>query len=280
MYNVKVRIFKDNQTQVCIYSHKIYKGGRVKENYDLSFLRDIALHTGSDLPDFIVSDIDDITVDTLSFDDVSSSVVKYVRDVPSECSKRAKKRIYDYSRSNSWEWFVTLTFDRSGVDSTNYDICYKKVSNWLHNIRIRAAPDLKYLFVPEYHSDNKHIHFHGLLSNCGNMSFVYSGHKKQGHKIYNLSGWSWGFSTASKVKDTDKVSFYITKYISKDLCVVSSGRQRYLVSQNCNLPKELYFDLDSYNLREFLKDVHNIKYVKTVSGYVSVQYLECDSFDE
>lgn len=272
MYNVKVRKFTEDSSQILIYSHMIYKGSHKVDN-GLSLDRDILLSLGRDLPDFILSDIDDITVESLSFSDEPTQK-KYVRDISNECVIRARKKIYDYTRSNIWEYFVTLTFDRSVVDSSDYSLCLKKVSNWLHNIRCRDAPDLKYLFVPEYHSDCKHFHFHGLIANVGDIKFVNSGHKHNGRVIYNLSGWSWGFSTASVVGDSKKVSNYIAKYINKDLCVVSSGRQRYICSQNLNLPTEKFYNLSDYDIFKLVNSVDKVFYVKTVSGYVSVQYLE------
>ena len=36
--------------------------------------------------------------------------------------KQTKNRIYDIARSNNWEWFITLTFDRNKNDSSDYDV--------------------------------------------------------------------------------------------------------------------------------------------------------------
>ena len=139
---------------------------------------------------------------------------------------RTVQKIYEISRANIWDYFLTLTFDRNKLDSSNYNLLCDKVSKWLNNLRSRYAPDLKYLIVPELHKDGKHYHFHGLLANIGNITLKYSGIKKNGHTIYNLSNWKYGFSTVTKVIDSNKVSSYITKYITKDLCAVSKNKRR------------------------------------------------------
>ena len=39
--------------------------------------------------------------------------------------KRAKQKIYDLSRANEWEYFVTLTFDPNKVHRYDYTDCVK-----------------------------------------------------------------------------------------------------------------------------------------------------------
>ena len=123
---------------------------------------------------------------------------------------RTVSSIYEISRANTWEYFVTFTFNRNLIDSSNYDLLAEKVSKWFNNLRSRYAPDLKYLIVPELHKDGMHYHFHAVISNVGNIRFVDSGVKKKGHTIYNLDNWKFGFTTASKVLDSGRISSYIT----------------------------------------------------------------------
>lgn len=150
---------------------------------------------------------------------------------------RTKRMISDYSRCAVWEWFVTLTFAPDKADRTNFKECMAKVRNWLNNARKRFAPDLKYLVVPELHKDNVSWHVHMLLANTGSMKFVDSGHKKSGYTIYNLSGWRFGFSTATKIRETLRVRTYILKYITKESCVLAYGAHRYYASHNLPKPK-------------------------------------------
>ena len=139
-----------------------------------------------------------------------------------ECNRisinQTKNRIYKIARSNEWEWFITITFDRNKTDSSEYDIVTKRLQIFLENLRKRKCPNLKYLIVPELHADGEHYHFHGLLSNCDGLQFRYSGKNdhKSGKPIFNIVNWKWGFSTATRVEDTNRVSSYITKYITKE----------------------------------------------------------------
>lgn len=191
---------------------------------------------------------------------------------------RTIQKIYEISRANNWEYFLTLTFNRHRIDSSNYDLLCDKVSKWLNNLRTRYAPDLKYIIVPELHKDGIHYHFHGLLANIGNIKLVDSGVKKNQHTIYNLANWKYGFSTVSKVEDTNKVSSYITKYITKELCAVSKNKRRYWASKNCDRAKVSVYNLPAENITEFLdRNGHLIQHASTVTiedAGLSINYIE------
>ena len=149
--------------------------------------------------------------------------------------KRTKNAIYHIARSNKWEWFITLTFNRQIVDSANYDGVVKLLMNFLNNEKSRKCNDMIYLIVPELHADGEHYHFHGLLARADGMKFVDSGHvSSDGETVYNLADWQYGFTTATKVKDDKRVSGYITKYITKMECQLLKNKKRYYASRNVN----------------------------------------------
>lgn len=130
---------------------------------------------------------------------------------------RTINRVYHLARSNTWEWFFTLTFNPEKVDSFDYDAVAKKLSVWLMHCR-RTCPDMKYLVVPEKHKSGRY-HFHGLFKNCENLGFKPTKkYTKDGVLIYNVGQYRLGFSTATPVQDNAKVVKYISKYITKDLC--------------------------------------------------------------
>ena len=148
---------------------------------------------------------------------------------------RTKQKVYQYALANRWDLFVTMTFSADTVDRYDYDACAKKLSKWLNNLRTKC-PDLYYVFVPEQHKDCA-WHFHGLLGGIDGLELTDSGHKtKKGDVIYNIPGYKLGFTTATYVNDMDAVSYYLTKYITKDLCMQTKGRKRYWVSRNIDLP--------------------------------------------
>lgn len=176
-----------------------------------------------------------------------------------------KNRIYNITRSNTWDWFITMTFDREKVDSGNYDIVIKKLQKFIEHLRERKCPDLKYIIVPELHSDGIHFHFHGLLANCGNMHFQFSGHYTKGRKsqpIFNMPDWSFGFTTATKIQDSSRASSYICKYITKDCAKKLKEKNKYYCSHNVNRVQPDYFVQDE---EDFLK-VYNdrIQYIKSI----------------
>lgn len=103
---------------------------------------------------------------------------------------RTIQKIYEITRSNMWEYFITLTFDPKKVDSFNYEEVSKKLSKWLNHLKERYAPDLRYIVVPELHKSGRY-HFHGMLANCGNMEFVDSGKvTASGDPIYNIGNYN------------------------------------------------------------------------------------------
>lgn len=150
-------------------------------------------------------------------------------------SRRSKSVIYDIARSNTWEWFITLTFDPEKVNSFDYDECSKGLKNWLDRVRRKCDGDLKYIIIPELHKSGRY-HFHGLLSGAYGLEFVDSGHETNGDIIYNIGSYKLGFTTATQVKDTNRVSMYIAKYVTKELTACTKGKKRYWASRNCEKP--------------------------------------------
>lgn len=197
--------------------------------------------------------------------------------------------IYKYSRQCIWEYFITLTFSAEHVDRYDFGSCMKKANKWFQHQHERYAPELKYLFVPEQHADGAY-HIHGLIADTGDIKIEDSGRVSVGGKacirteinqdcptIYNLSGWKFGFSTATKILDTHKVSTYITKYITKDICEMSKNRKRYYRSRNIPEPEETTFIVPHKEKAEFINTLADslgaeLVYEKSFDGYTSVDY--------
>lgn len=203
---------------------------------------------------------------------------------------RTKQNIYKYSRQANWEYFITLTFDGAKVDRYDFDICISKVNQWFKNQKRLHAPELKYLYVPEQHK-NGAWHIHGVICDIGEMKLTDSGRVAIGKKsyirttenanyptIYNLSGWRFGFSTATKVKDKHKVATYITKYLTKDLCECTFGKKRFYKSRNIPEPEEKGFIVEPHESVDFLQIIENsigliLVHEKEVTGeHQSVTY--------
>lgn len=170
---------------------------------------------------------------------------------------RSVNSIYEIARSNKWEYFLTLTFNPDKVDSTDYDCVVKKLSMWINNFKKKYAPNLKYLIVPELHKSGRY-HFHGLLADIGNAELIDSGKKdKDNEVIYNLGNYKLGFTTCTRIKDLDRVSKYIGKYITKDLCCVTFGKKRYWNSKNLDKPTVKKYIMSHEEIMDMVDSVSN-----------------------
>lgn len=196
------------------------------------------------------------------------------RDYLKESLNRTVNTIYSKVRSMSWDWFVTFTFNPDKVDSFNYTVCSKKLSDWLKNMR-KVCPDMVYLIVPERHKSGRY-HYHGLFAGISDLSMVDSGHKTSDNlTIYNLSAYKWGFTTATRVQDSERCCGYLIKYITKDLISDIIGKKRYWASRNIPDPLVTRLSLSGDNLQAFLAGLPNGAYVTSCTGeYQRVTYYD------
>ena len=202
----------------------------------------------------------------------------YKNHVDDVSIKRTKKKVYDYAKSNEWEWFVTFTFSPDKVNRYDYDECTKYLSKWFNNLK-RSSPALSYLVVPEQHKDGAY-HFHGLFSGINERQIVWTGKYvikrvrglrskfvRTKEKIYKTGSYKLGWMTATRVREMEKVTSYITKYITKDMLNGLHGRKRYWCSRNLVLPLEEVFILDAtdrFILSQELDDSSRFKKVSQV----------------
>lgn len=193
-------------------------------------------------------------------------------------NNRAKQKIYELARSNEWEYFLTLTFAK---DRYNYDLLTKKLSKWINNVKTNYSPDLKYIFVPELHKDGA-LHFHGIVSDIGNLPLVDSGHRDtNGNTIYNIDCYKMGFTTATKVTDSGRVASYMTKYITKDLMSYSKGKKKYWASRNLTKPNITEYNISIEDITYFLQEhLEFITYTKTINNSLSNTKIKIVEIDE
>lgn len=284
-YNVSVQQFENGETIVSYYR----KGVNVMNASEKSFMKDVRSKRDSDIPALDSTEHfvnNPFTGEYELLTDVDA--LEYVRQKKEHSLQssyaRTKKNIYDYARCVKWEYFITLTYDSKKVDRYDFDACMKKARQWFNNQQKRYSSFLKYLIVPEQHKDGA-WHVHGLVSDTGNMSIVDSGKRIGKQVIYNLSGWKNGFSTATVVTDTYKVSGYIVKYITKDLCSVSEGKRRFYHSNNLELPQKKIFDVPRDKIDEFIKILSEslgatVTWRSDVGGYLDTSYIHLQNRKE
>lgn len=177
---------------------------------------------------------------------------------------RTINKIYDICKSNEWEYFITLTFSKEKVDRYNYESVSQAMIKWLHSIKNSCSPDLRYIIVPELHKDGA-FHFHGLISNIGTMKMIDSKKRtKDNDIIYNIKNYKLGFTTATKVKENNKVCTYITKYITKELCTTTENKKRYWSSKNLDKPEVEKFYLSEEQKKDLLDVIGQPDYIKCV----------------
>lgn len=273
--------------------------------------------------DFVMSNRNNVLKDSgevfLSDEEIKK---RHEKSVSTSLSRTVHK-VYDLGRNNIWEWFFTFTLNESAVkDRFDYDECSAKVRKWFNNIRSRRCPDIRYLIVPEKHPTSGAWHFHALVSNCSGLDFKQAINNQEYRKddagnlildkkgqpirnkyfgdylrtsypngdfIYNIVDFDekrYGFTTATRVKDTRKAISYIMKYLTKELAECTFGKKRFFYSKNLEVPERSLFFSDNASLHEIIKYIEcnfnvtfNKDYIKTIKinnyGYQNtVSYLE------
>lgn len=158
-----------------------------------------------------------------------------------QSANRARMLAFDIAYSNTWDFFVTLTFNKNKVNRLDDNAVRNKFANWLHTLH-KKFPDCKYMFFPEYHK-NGGLHFHGLLANVSSKDLqlkesgllschwaqkkycsvsYYNKTKKyhtergvDGTPVYNMLSFSSGNSTVTLVGGSEQAIKYSMKYVTK-----------------------------------------------------------------
>lgn len=190
---------------------------------------------------------------------------------------RTKQKIYNYARSNKWEWFFTFTFNQTLVDSFDYDEVVVFMSDWLNYMyHHNKKSALKYLIVPEQHKSGA-WHFHGIFSGLDYdlWKLTFSGKYVKNEPIYNVLSFGYGFTTATMVTNTKAVSHYICKYITKDIFDTIKNRKRYWVTKNCDCGKTETFLFTNEELEMLFASFGDADFQKSVSTpYNDMRYFQ------
>ena len=233
-YQYKIRTFP-NGNQFYIFRFFDFK---TRESFERSEF--------SSLPDWLDFD----TLDDLSdyiWDDVPHS-----RRAAEHCKavslQRTKKTVREYCMCNVWDWFGTLTLDSHKIDRFDFDKIMKTVRKFFNHLK-EDFPDFKYLAIPEKHK-NGAWHLHVLFSGLPENLFVDSGVVQDGKIVFNFTKYRLGFNNFTKVENTQKVSNYILKYITKSL-IDMPCRQRYYCSQGLLKPTEEIYEFECEHLDFF-----------------------------
>lgn len=172
-------------------------------------------------------------------------------DAQRRAARRARKQIFELCACNDLDLFFTLTLDKELIDRYDYKGIVRKFGQWADN-RVRRK-GLRYVAVPELHKDGA-VHFHGLC-NAAAVRLVDSGRtdKKSGQKIFNLSDWTLGFTTAIYIYGAPGAAAqYVAKYVTKQAQGGTIGGRYYLHGGDLQHARCTYYheDFDAFEGKE------------------------------
>lgn len=150
---------------------------------------------------------------------------------------RAKSKVKEYALCNDFDFFVTLTIDPVKYDRYDLKKYYKDLSKFFNNYSSNHKSKIKYILIPEMHKDGA-WHMHGLIKGILDKHLTKN---QNGYLDWKQYSKKFGYISLDKIKDKEKVSSYITKYITKDLSntVQELNAHMYYCSKGLNKAKEI-----------------------------------------
>lgn len=193
---------------------------------------------------------------------------------------RTRSTIFELALCNNWEWFVTLTLNPEYHDRSDLNNYKKTLSEWLKNYNWIHKTDIKYLLIPEQHSDGNNWHMHGLLLGLPEEHLQeFTEHETlpikmiieiaRGNRLYDWPAYAkkFGYASLSRIRNIENTSKYITKYITKDLTKtqIEKNKHFYYCSKHLKRAETLYRgpltkELDEDYSNEYIK-------IKTVQSF-------------
>lgn len=124
---------------------------------------------------------------------------------------RARSKVFEYALCNDFDYFVTLTLDKTKMDRYNLDDFIKKLGQFIRNYRKKYGVNIQYLLIPERHRDGA-WHMHGLMKG---IPPEHLSKNENGYKDWKAYSKRFGYISIDEIRNKEAVSKYITKYISK-----------------------------------------------------------------
>ena len=150
---------------------------------------------------------------------------------------RAISTVREYGLSNEWDYFVLFTFRDGAVpDLMDIDDLAHRIGRRFRHIR-EDFPGYAcdYLIVPEIHPERRErIHFHGFLRDIP-PDIIYR--NKAGYWALKPFESSFGFANISPVENVEACSFYMLKYVCKDLATLRKNDGGHLYYHSRGLKK-------------------------------------------
>lgn len=173
-----------------------------------------------------------------------------------ECSiSRSRNKVLDYALNNKFKYFCTLTFN-DNLDSYNLAQISNFISQRIRDIRKKYKIDLKYVLIPEKHEKGNY-HLHGFFSQDFDNCLYRNEHGYLSCEDFDFCG----HQSYSIIRDYKACSYYVCKYITKEMALMSKGKHLYFCSKGLNTSKKLYdFVVSGYDSKfDFENDYCSVK---------------------
>lgn len=166
---------------------------------------------------------------------------------------RTRNTIFELAMCNEWDLFCTFTLDKTKYDRYNLNSFRSDFTHMIRNLRTKYKTDIAYLLIPERHKDCA-WHMHGFIKGLPSEELrnftlkeklpTYIQKKvKAGSKVYEWTSYrkKFGFCDLEAIRDKNKASSYVTKYITKDLLesVSELNHKSYYCSQGLLRAEEI-----------------------------------------
>lgn len=201
---------------------------------------------------------------------------------------RTRSRVFELAVCNPWNWFVTMTLNPELHDRTDLEKYSRDISLFIKNYNHSYKTEIKYLLIPELHSDGVSWHIHGLMMGLPRNHLTAFSLKDKipyrirkeivnGTTVYDWAAYreNFGYISISEIRNAESVSKYITKYITKELYHTGVGLNKHLYycSHGLNRAETIHkgflaCDLEEDYANEYVK-------IKTVRSYEEgIKYFE------
>lgn len=175
---------------------------------------------------------------------------------------KAKTKILRIVNSNTWTYFITLTYAEDiTIEESKKDICrfIKKLRQIVCN---DLYPQFRYLYVIELTKRGR-PHFH-VLVDFQLVDYDISTTDMKEYERYLAEIWSHGFTKVKQITNSKGAGHYISKYLTKE--PIDTSCKLYGYSRNCSKPLEVKC-LDTREPIEILKDFSDSLEVTYCSSY-------------
>ena len=143
---------------------------------------------------------------------------------------RARSKVFEYAFCNDWDYFITLTINPAKLDRYDLGTYIKALGRFINNYSTVHHSRIRYVLIPEQHEDGV-WHMHGLVSGILPKHLVVNSH---GYLDFPLYVKRFGLCSLGPVQSHEKVSKYITKYITKTFASANPGQPLYYCSKRLN----------------------------------------------